>query len=153
MSFPSRSASPALSSRPSSPNFLNQSTSGNRRALAQNTTLNLSALLADLSTLGENPTLFRGSSFGSREREEEVPQQGGGRGRNLEELIEKGPGGLTREEAALISEEWVERMENVLREVEGVLKERQGGGEGGKIGRMNGVEEWVDGVETGLGNA
>ncbi|GAA5965719.1 hypothetical protein JCM3765_003230 [Sporobolomyces pararoseus] len=143
---PIRSSSPAMSSRPSSPNFLSQSTRG--RANPANTTLNPSALLADLDTLRSNEGLFKGKQFEYNPKESQeayLPPSESTR-KKLGDV--KSPEGLSREDAAEIAEEWLEKMEIVLEKSEGILNERDGQG---RRGRMDRVEHWVEDVERGLG--
>jgi hypothetical protein len=67
----------------------------------------------------------------------------------LEELAgsDKLPQEVTREEAAELGDEWLNRIDNVLLNTDKVLTERDGQGQ---RGRMQKLDNWVGEVERGL---
>ncbi|GAA5844770.1 hypothetical protein JCM3766R1_005271 [Sporobolomyces carnicolor] len=144
---PPRAASPAMSSRPGSPNFLSQST---RSRNAVPATINVSAVLSDLDTLASNPDLLKSSAF---ELKRDVDQYAPPRPapKPLNELVQgpvPGEDELSKEQAADLAQAWLKQMEIVLDKSRAIAQEEPGQGQAGRIDK---VDEWVRQVERGLG--
>ncbi|GAA5889226.1 hypothetical protein JCM16303_004355 [Sporobolomyces ruberrimus] len=140
---PPRSSSPALSispsSRPSTPNFLSQSTRGRPAAP---TTLNFTALLGDLDTLSANPNLF------SRIERDQSPTSPHPTLEQLAKPRRSFPEDLSRDDAARVAQEWLDKMDTVSNKADHVLTERP---DQGQRGRADKLEGWAESVERGLG--
>ncbi|GAA5906104.1 hypothetical protein JCM5296_001047 [Sporobolomyces johnsonii] len=137
---PPRSSSPSIS-RPGTPSLLSRSTA------KPAPTLNLSALLNDLSVLSTHPSLFGSTTFQVvHEEDAYAPKKPK---KTLAELkggeIEKDE--LSREDAAELVDQWLERQDEVLQAAEEALGEKQGEG---KSGRMDTLESKAKEIEDGL---
>jgi hypothetical protein len=113
--------------------------------------LNFSALLADLDTLGQNPQLLKGKEFEYHDGDDQdyTPQKDSER-KSLQEVVNNGnefPKELTREQAADLADEWLQKMETVLNKSDKVSGEQPGQGQRGRIDKL---EDWVGEVERGL---
>ncbi|GAA5974118.1 hypothetical protein JCM21900_001244, partial [Sporobolomyces salmonicolor] len=137
---PPRSSLPSIS-RPDPPSLLSRSTT------KAPPTLNLSALLSDLSVLSSQPSLFGSATFQVvHEDDASAPKKPK---RTLVELesgeLEKDE--LRRENAAELVDQWLERQGEVLKGAEAALSEKQGEG---KSGRLSALGSQAQEVEDGL---
>ncbi|GAA6019469.1 hypothetical protein JCM11491_000967 [Sporobolomyces phaffii] len=142
---PPRSASPALSvSRPSTPNFLSQSTSTRPRTAA-GPALTSALLGADLATLEAHPQLLSRPEFDPTSSDAPPPPR-----RRLADLDGRLPDDLTREQAAELAAEWLDEMETVLARADAVVRERPGEGLNARIDQL---DRSIADAEKGLENA
>ncbi|GAA5942563.1 uncharacterized protein JCM15063_000035 [Sporobolomyces koalae] len=139
----SSSPSPSIQSRPSSPNFLSQSTNRSRPA----PTLSLGALLNDVETLKHHPTLFASTEF-----QLVKPDQDPNSPRITLETLQRDDklvDQLTREQAVELANEILGKIEHANTAVDQLLNERDRGQ--GQMARVDHVEEWTERVRQGLG--
>ncbi|GAA6001618.1 uncharacterized protein JCM10292_004961 [Rhodotorula paludigena] len=170
--FPS---SPDLS-RPSTPSGSATPRGGGGVASAKGTLVSLPALLSDLSVLASSPgaPLLAAKHFAPEPAPEDAyaPPKPGAvdprkRGNELLEAVRAGEldlrgsreegeedgekATLTREEAPLLAERWVEAVDRVLQRAE--EEDKRAGTKDGAVERAEQVERWAGKVERGLAKA